>query len=282
MGALYEGDFWDFYDRKARIERAFPIGVILTIPAAGSEGSTATVITHEKDMLKRGTGSDLLRPKFSIINPELTYTIPAFHAAAGVVDMMSHLFERYFTPSKGVELTDRLIEGTLMAIIDAARVMVKNPLDYEARATICWAGTIAHNGSLGVGRIEDWSTHGLEHELSALYDVSHGAGLAVMFPAYMKYTVNVDVCRYRRLAVNVWGVYDDPNDPLGVAMEGIHRFERFLKEIGMPLSFQDLGANKEDIDILLSKLRINRGELFGSFKPLTLEDARQIYLLACK
>ena len=282
IGALYEGDFWDFFSRKARIQKALPVGVVLTIPAAGSEGSSAAVITHETDLLKRGTGSDLIRPVFAIINPELTYTLPMYHAAAGVVDMMSHLFERYFTKTTAVELTDQLMEATLRSIIEAALVMVKHPLDYDARATICWAGTIAHNDILGVGRDEDWATHGLEHELSALYDVSHGAGLAVMFPAYMKYTIKEDLNRYRRLAVNVWHVFDDPNDPLGVAIEGIHRFERFLKDIGMPTSFQELGVDKSDIDRLLAKLRINRGEVFGSFKKLNMEDARKIYLLACK
>ncbi|MDP2426077.1 MAG: iron-containing alcohol dehydrogenase [Candidatus Izemoplasmatales bacterium] len=282
LGSMYDGDFWDFYDRKAKITKALPVGVVLTIPAAGSEGSTASVITHENGMLKRGTGSDLLRPVFAIINPELTYTLPMYHASAGVVDMMSHIFERYLTKTTAVELTDHMCEGVLKAIIDAARVMVKHPSDYDARATICWAGTIAHNGILGVGRQEDWSTHILEHELSAFYDVSHGAGLAVMFPAFMKYTLHEDVNRYVRLAVQVWNVVNDPTDPYGVALEGIARFERFLKEIGMPLTLQDLGAKKEDIDKLIEKLEHNKGTSFGSFKLLTLEDAKKIYLLASK
>lgn len=280
MGLPYDGDFRDFYDRKLRVTKSTPIGVVLTIPAAGSEASSGSVITFVKDGLKRGAGGESLRPVFAMMNPEWTFSIPMYHAAAGVVDMMSHIFERYLTKTTGVELTDRMAEGVLIAIIDAARTMVKNPLDYDARATILWAGTIAHNGLLGVGRREDWSTHGLEHELSALYDVSHGAGLAVMFPAYMKYTVDEDVNRYRRLAVNVWGVTDNPEHPRQVALEGIARMEAFFRSIGMPTRFEELGARREDIDKLLTKLAINYGTEFGGFKRLNLEDARRIYELA--
>ncbi len=205
-GVKYDGDFWDFYDRKAIIKDALPVGVILTIPAAGSEGSSATVITKESEGLKRGTGSNLLRPKFSIINPELTYSLPMWHTAAGIVDMMAHIFERYLSKTQDVILTDRLCEATLVSIMEAANKIMQDPNDYEARATICWAGTIAHNGFLGVGRQEDWVTHGLEHELSALYDMTHGAGLAIMFPAYMAYTLDEDLERYYRLATQVFGV----------------------------------------------------------------------------
>jgi len=281
-GAVYDGDFWDFYDRKAEIKAALKIGVVLTIPAAGSEGSTASVITKTEGLLKRGGYSRYIRPTFAIINPELTVTLPRYQTAAGVVDMMSHIFERYLTKTQDVILTDRLCEGTLLSIIEAARIVMKEPTNYEARATICWAGTIAHNGSLGVGRLEDWTSHGLEHELSALYDVTHGAGLAVIFPAYMRYTINEDVQRYRRLAVKVFGIKDKPKRPLKVAKAGIDAMEAFFKEIGMPTSFQEIGVKPEDIDKLLEKLRINRGEKFGQFKELTLEDARNIYQLACK
>jgi len=282
IGAAYQGDFWDLYEGKAKIVAGLPVGVVLTIPAAGSEASSAAVITHEKGMLKRGVSSDFNRPKFAIINPELTYTLPPYQTAAGVTDMMAHILERYLTPSKEVELTDQLCEATMRVIIGAARVALREPKNYEARATICWAGTIAHNDSLGVGRVEDWATHGLEHELSALYDVTHGAGLAVMFPAFMKYTVDVDILRYRRFAVNVWGVQDDPVDPKRVALAGIAAFEAFLTEIGMPTTFSGIGAKTEDIETLLDKLEINRGKTFGSFMKLTRSDCRNIYLLACK
>lgn len=281
-GAKYNGDFWDFFDHKAVVKNALKIGVILTIPAAGSEGSSATVITKTKGMLKRGAGSSFFRPAFAIINPELTYTLPSYQTAAGVVDMICHIFERYFTKTKDVILTDRLAEATIISIIEAMRVIADEPTNYEARATICWAGTIAHNGSLGVGRQEDWATHELEHELSALYDATHGAGLAVMFPAFMRYTVNEDVQRFRRLAVRVFGIKDKPKKPLKVALAGIDALEAFFKEIGMPTSFKELGAKEEDIDKLMEKLHINQGDKFGHFKELTMEDSRKIYELACK
>ncbi|MCK4552154.1 MAG: iron-containing alcohol dehydrogenase [Tenericutes bacterium] len=281
-GAKYKGDFWDFFDNKTRIKSALRIGVILTIPAAGSEGSSATVITKTEGMLKRGTGAEILRPVFSIINPELTYTLPSYQTAAGIVDMISHIFERYLTKTPDVILTDRLSEATLISIIEAAEKVFEEPTNYEARSTICWAGTIAHNGSLAVGRAEDWSSHRLEHELSALYDVTHGAGLAVIFPAYMRYTVNEDVQRYRRLAVRVFGIKDKPKKPLKIALAGIAALENFFKKIGMPTTFEEAGAKKEDIPKLLEKLKINAGEQFGSFKELNLEDARKIYELACK
>ncbi len=281
-GAPYKGDFWDFYDNKAEIKKCLNIGVVLTIPAAGSEGSFASVITKEDGMLKRGGYSPMYRPSFAIINPELTYTLPIYQTAAGVVDMMSHIFERYLTKTKDVILTDRMSEATLVSIIEAMRVVKEEPTNYEARATICWAGTIAHNGLLGVGREEDWTTHKLEHELSGLYDVTHGAGLAVMFPAYMRYTVMEDVQRYRRLAVKVFNIKDKPKKPLKVAMAGIDALESFFKEIGMPTSFKEIGAKEEDIDKLIEKLKINNGEKLGSFKEVTMEDARNIYNLACK
>ena len=279
-GAKYNGDFWDFFDRKARVEDALPIGTILTIPAAGSEGSTATVITKEEGNLKRGMGSDLLRPVFSIINPELTYTLPMWQTAAGIVDMISHLFERYITKSKDVILTDRLMESTLISIMEAARVILEDPENYEARATICWAGTIAHNGVLGVGREEEWSTHMLEHELSALYDMTHGAGLAVMFPAYMKYTLLEDVDRYYRLATEALGVPHNYEHKEEVALEGIVRLMGFFVELGMPITLEEAGASREDIPKLLEKLKENQGDSFGQFVKLDLEDCRRIYELA--
>lgn len=279
-GVKYDGDFWDFFDKKASIRDALPVGVVLTIPAAGSEGSVATVITREDQGLKRGTGSDLLRPRFAVINPELTYTLPAWQTAAGVVDMMSHILERYISGTKNVILTDRLCEATLISIMEAARRVTQESENYEARATICWAGTIAHNGILGVGRQEEWTTHALEHELSALYDMTHGAGLAVLFPAYMEYTLEEDVERYYRLATQVFGVAPNHYDRKAVALEGIRRLREFFREIGMPITLKEAGARKEDIPKLLSTLEKNQGAEFGSFMKLNLEDARRIYEMA--
>ena len=276
-GVKYDGDFWDFFDGKASVKEALPIGTILTIPAAGSEGSSATVITKEEGMLKRGMGSNLLRPVFSILNPELTYTLPMWHTAAGIVDMMSHIFERYITKSKDVVLTDRLLEATLISIMEAGRVLLDDPENYEARATICWAGTIAHNGITGVGREEEWTAHMLEHELSALYDMTHGAGLAVVFPAYMQYTLLEDVDRYYRLATEVFGVPHNYEQKEQVANEGIVRLMGFFVELGMPITLEEAGGKKEDIETLLEKFKVNIGENFGRFMKLNLEDARKIY-----
>lgn len=282
MGVKYKGDFWDMFEDASKIQKALTLGVILTIPAAGSEGSAASVITKTEGMLKRVVYSNHLRPVFSIINPELTYTLPSYQTAAGVVDMISHILERYLTKTKDVILTDRLCEATLISIIEAMNIILDEPTNYNARSTICWAGTIAHNGSLGVGRVEDWASHRLEHELSALYDVTHGAGLAVIFPAYMRYTVDEDVQRFRRLAVKVFGIKDNKKKPLKVAMAGISALESFFRKINMPTTFKDIKAKKEDIDILLEKLQINCGDKVGNFKVLSMEDARNVYELACK
>lgn len=279
-GVKHDGDFWDFFDAKASVADALPVGVVLTLPAAGSEGSVATVITREDEGLKRGTGSDLLRPKFAVINPELTYTLPAWQTAAGVVDIMSHIFERYISKSEDVILTDRLCEATLITVMEAARTVTKEPENYEARATICWAGTIAHNGILGVGREEEWTTHALEHELSALYDMTHGAGLAVLFPAYMEYTLGEDVERYYRLATKAFGVPENHYDKRAVAREGIKRLKEFFTEIGMPVTMKEAGARKEDFPKLLRTLEKNKGKEFGIFMRLNLEDARRIYEMA--
>ncbi len=164
-GACYDGDFWDFYSSKATVEKALPIGTVLTIAAAGSEGSGASVITREKDMLKRDTGSDLLRPKFSVLNPQLTATLPLYQTSCGITDIMAHVFERYFTNTKDVEITDRLCEAVLLTVIKEAKILMKNPTDYQARANLMWAGMVAHNDLVGVGRSQDWNSHKIEHEL---------------------------------------------------------------------------------------------------------------------
>ena len=188
LGMKYEGDFWDFYIGKATPVKAIPVGVVLTIPAAGSEGSGNSVITKTDGLQKLGVRTDkLLRPLFSIMNPELTYTLPAWQTACGITDMMAHIMERYFTNTEGVEISDRLAEGVLKAIITESPKVMAEPRNYDARANIMWAGMVAHNGTCGVGRAEDWTSHFMEHEISAIYNVSHGAGLAVMFPAWMTY-----------------------------------------------------------------------------------------------
>ena len=232
-GTIYEGDFWDFYSGMP-VEKALPVGTILTIAAAGSEGSPDSVITKEAGMFKRGATGEGLRPTFSILNPALTQTLPPYQTACGITDIMAHLFERYFTNTKDVEVTDRVIEGLLMTMIHEGPKVIANPDDYQARANIMWAGMIAHNNCCGVGREQDWSSHNLEHELSALYDCAHGAGLAVVFPAWMEYTMNHDVMRFAQVASRVWGCAMDFQHPEVTAKAGINAFRAFLKSIGMP------------------------------------------------
>lgn len=278
LGALYEGDFWDFYCGK-RIEKALPVATILTLTAAGSEGSMGSVITHENGMLKRAANHDILRPVFSVLNPELTCSLPPYQTACGVVDMMAHVMERYFTNTQNVEITDRLAEGILLTIINEAPKVMINPNDYDARANLMWAGMVAHNDTCGVGRDSDWSSHQLEHELSGLYDVAHGAGLAVMFPAWMKYVMHHDIMRFAQFATRVWGCEMNFQSPEITALKGIERYEQFVSSLGMPIRFAELGAKAGDIPVLIEKLGLGERTL-GSFVKLTEEDARKIYELA--
>lgn len=278
LGALYDGDFWDFFSGK-KIERALPVATILTLSAAGSEGSMGTVITHEEGMLKRATSNEVLRPVFSILNPELTFTLPAYQTACGSTDMMAHVMERYFTNTQEVEITDRLAEAVLMTVIKETPRVIANPNDYEARANLMWSGMVAHNDTCGVGRESDWATHNMEHELSGLYDVAHGAGLAVMFPAWMKYVMQHDVMRFAQFAVRVWGCEMNFQHPDKTALEGIARYEAFMQSIGMPIRFSELGAKAEDIPLLVEKLGLG-DRTMGNFVKLTEADIAKIYELA--
>lgn len=278
LGALYKGDFWDFYTGK-KPEKALPVATVLTLTAAGSEGSTGSVITHENGMLKRAANSDLLRPVFSILNPELTCSLPAYQTACGATDMMAHVMERYFTNTKDVEITDRLCEAVLLTVINETPKALRNPDDYSARANLMWAGMVAHNDICGVGREQDWATHGMEHELSALYDVAHGAGLAVMFPAWMKYVMHNDIMRFAQFAVRVWGCEMDFQNPENTARKGIECYEQFMTSIGMPVRFSQLGAKAEDIPEMVKTIGLGENTM-GSFIRLTQDDVRKIYELA--
>ena len=280
-GAVYDGDFWDFYCGKP-VEKALPVGTVLTIAAAGSEGSPDSVITKEEGMLKRGASGEALRPVFSILNPALTQTLPAYQTACGVTDIMAHLFERYFTNTKDVEVTDRVIEGLLMTMIHEAPKVIKNPDDYQARANIMWAGMLAHNNCCGVGRDQDWASHCIEHELSALYDCAHGAGLAVIFPAWMQYNMNHDVMRFAQLASRVWGCPMDSQHPEITAQQGIQALRQFLRSIGMPLTLKEVGGKEEDIPYLAHTAAYGNGNggTLGGFVVLKEEDIAGIYRLA--
>ena len=278
-GALYDGDFWDFYSGKLRIEKALPVGTVLTIAAAGSEGSPDSVITKEEGMFKRGVSSDAIRPKFSILNPALTQTLPPYQTAAGITDIMAHLYERYLTNTEDVEVTDRLIEALMLTLIHEAPRVMADPDCYEARANIMWAGMMAHNNSCGVGRTQDWNSHMIEHELSALYDCAHGAGLAVTMPAVFSYVMDHDVMRFAQAAVRVWGCQMDFAHPEKTACAGIEALRSFLCSIGMPKNFAELGAKEEDIPVLVKALCYGdgrKGSIRG-FVTLDEEDCTKIY-----
>ncbi|MBP5577957.1 MAG: iron-containing alcohol dehydrogenase [Ruminococcus sp.] len=279
-GVPYDGDFWDFYSGR-KIEKALPIGVVLTIAAAGSEGSGDSVITKEDGMLKRGAGSDALRSRFSILNPALTQTLPAYQTACGATDIMAHVFERYFTNTKEVEITDRLCEAVLITMVKETPRVIADPDNYEARANIMWAGMVAHNGIVGVGRSQDWNSHGIEHELSALYDCAHGAGLAVIMPSWMEFVYKHNVMRFCQMATRVFGCQMNYEDPEATALEGIRCFRSFLHSIGMPINFAELGAREEDIPALVDKFGIGSGRT-GGFIALSAEDIAEIYRIAAR
>lgn len=279
-GALYDGDFWDFFIGKAKVTQALKVAVVLTIPAAGSEGSGNTVITKLDGLQKLSLRvPEVLRPVFSIMNPELTYTLPPFQTACGIADMMAHIMERYFTNTQEVEIGDRLCEATLMAIINESPKVMKNPADYGARANLMWSGMIAHNGTCGVGCEEDWASHFLEHEISAIYGVTHGAGLSVIFPAWMTWMIEHNVGKIAQYAVRVWGV-PDSEDKKSVAREGVRRLKEFFVSLGLPVTFKELGIENPDIDRLSDSLHRNKGELVGNYVKLTKEDSKEIYRLA--
>lgn len=280
VGIPYEGDFWDFFIGKAVPEKAVRIGVVLTIPAAGSEGSGNSVITKLDGLKKLSLRTpEVLRPAFAVMNPELTYTLPAWQTACGITDMMAHIMERYFTNTEDTEVTDRICEGTLKAIIYEAMRVTIEPCNYGARANLMWAGMIAHNGTCGVGCEEDWSSHFLEHEISAVYNVSHGAGLAVIFPAWLTYMAEHHAGKVAQYAARVWDV-PKSTDCKAMALEGIRRFKSFLHSIGMPVTFRELGIEHPDIDLLVKKFHENKGERVGNYFPLDSKASREIYEIA--
>lgn len=281
LGAVYSGDFWDFYGGGETPVAALPVGVVLTIPAAGSEGSGNSVITneatHQKISVRYPT---MLRPRFAIMNPELTYSLPFFQTACGVVDMMAHIFERYFSPTTGTQLVDAYSEAILRDIMDQALSVKLDGNNYDARADIMWAGTLAHNGLCGVGKVEDWASHRIEHELSAFYDVAHGAGLAVIIPAWMKFCAELNPDKLWRFAINVMSV-----DPAGkstdqIIEEGIEELKYFYHDLGLTTNLRELIGKEPNIDMLVKSLHRNMGDTLGAYVPLSMDDCRKIYQLA--
>lgn len=279
-GACYDGDFWDFFVGVAPVREALPVGVVLTIPAAGSEGSGNAVITKLDGLHKLSLRTDkVLRPRFAVMNPELTFTLPPYQTACGIADMMVHVMERYFTNTLHVEITDRICEGVLKAIITEAPKVMSNPCDYEARANIMWCGTMAHNGLCGVGREEDWASHFMEHEVSALYGVAHGAGLSAIVPAWLTWMVSHHADRVVQLAIRVFDV-EEKDTPEDTALEGISRLKSFWRSLGLPLNLHELGVENPDIDLLVDKLHENKGEFVGHYVCLDREQSREIFELA--
>lgn len=279
MGTVYDGDFWDFFSGKSP-RAALPIGTVLTIAAAGSEGSGDAVITNEKTLEKNGAGGDCIRPKFSILNPALTESLSLYQTACGITDIMAHAFERYFTNTKDVEVTDRLLEGVLLTMLSEGPKAMASQSNYEARANIMWAGMVCHNDIMGVGRQQDWNSHHLEHVLSAKYDCAHGAGLAVIMPAWMRYVAqHHDGMRFAQMATRVFGCQMDFDHPLNTAMAGIAALKQFWGSIGMPLSFAEIGADPKDIPQLVEMNHIGDGKT-GGFVGLDRQAHFDIYEMA--
>lgn len=281
VGYGYEGDFWDFYIGKAKPDAALPVGVVLTIPAAGSEGSGNTVITNTTTHVKAGLRMPmLLRPKFAVMNPELTLTLPQYQTASGIVDMMAHILERYLSNTPEVQIGDRLAEGMLLAIMETAEKLMKTPDDYEARANIMWCGTIAHNDTCSIGRQEDWNSHAMEHEISAEYDVTHGAGLAVIFPAFLQYASAHNPGKVAQLGHRVLGVADS-GDASADARDAALRLRDWFKNVlQMPVSFAELGIAEPDLELLNTRLHRLKGEIMQGYMPLDKEATMEIYKLA--
>ena len=281
LGAVYDGDFWDFWCGAAQPVSVMPLGVILTIAAAGSESSNSAVITRAQTKQKWGLGCELNRPVFALMNPELTQTLPAYQTACGATDIMAHVMERYFSRETG-DVTDRLCESILQSVVAAAPIAIREPDNYDARAELMWASTIAHNNTCGVGRTFDGASHKIEHELSAEYDVAHGAGLAVVFPAWMRWHLaNGGVEKLAQYAVRVWGASMDFAHPERTALVGIERHEAFLRLIGMPVHLTELGIENPDIDSLAARTRKNPGtDVCGAFTLLTTGDIAAILAIA--
>ena len=284
MGVANPGDeVWDYYLGKAQPKSALPVASVLTIPAAGSEMSESTVITNEDGGVKLGYSDNLLRPKFAIMNPCRTMTLPPYQTAAGVTDMMMHIFERYFTKDDDMDLTTDLAEATLRRIKTAVFDVLKNPEDYRQRAQIMWGGSVAHWGLLGMGVEEDWATHQLEHELSGMFDVTHGAGLAAIWPSWARYTMHENLRRFVRFAVNVMDVPNDFTDPEGTALKGIEAVERFYHAIGMPINIKELigrDITDEEIKEMTRKCSRDYTATCGGLKVLKATDMEAIYKMA--
>lgn len=282
-GAQYDGEVWDFWDGKAVPQSCLPIGVVLTIPAAGSEMSSSCVITKDDGLLKRGVNSDLCRCRFAVMNPERTFTLPPYQTAAGATDIIMHTLERYFSKHVDMNLTDAIAEALMRTVMDSAAVVMREPDNYRHRAQIMWAGSLSHNDLTECGMEKDFATHKLEHELSAVYGVTHGAGLAALWASWARYVLPGHEARFAQYAVNVMHVTPDFGDLRETALEGIRRTEEFFRSIGMPVSISELlGRTVSDAEIDMLAERCSRGGTIkvGAFQLLDMADMKAIYEMA--
>ena len=282
-GVPFDGEVWDFYIGKASPKCYLPVACVLTIPAAGSEMSDSSVITNEDGDVKLGYSNQMSRCRFAIMNPVRTFTLPPYQTAAGVTDMMMHTMERYFSPEDDMDLTDAVAEALLRSMMENVFKVLADPEDYRARAQIMWGGSLAHNDLTGCGMSGDWATHELEHELSGMFDATHGAGLAAIWPSWARYVYKENVSRFVRFAVNVMGVPQDFTDPEGTALKGIEAMERFYHAIGMPINIHELiGKEITDAEIKEMVRKCSRdGRITqGGFKVLEPKDMEAIYQMA--
>ena len=282
-GVMNDGDVWDLYDYKKQAKACMPLGVILTLAATGSEMSDSSVITKEEGLVKRGYSSDFCRPRFAILNPELTMTLPDYQTACGCTDIMMHTMERYFTNGGNMELTDSMAEALLRTVKENAKILARDPKNYDARAEVMWAGSLSHNGLTGCGNDGgDWMTHKLEHELGGLYDVAHGAGLAAIWGSWARYVYKNCLPRFKRYAINVMGIAPNAGSDEEIALKGIEAMEAFYREIKMPTNLRELGVNATDDDLKLMAHKcavgVNGGK--GSARFLKEEDMLEIYKMS--
>ena len=275
----FEGDPWDILSKGGEIKNALPLGTVLTLAATGSEMNERSVISRVSTCEKLNFASPLVFPKFSVLDPEVTYSLPARQVANGVVDSFIHVVEQYLTYPVNAKVQDAFSEGLMRVIHEEGLKVLDNPNDYDIRANLMWAGTIAHNGTCGVGAVEDWASHFMEHEVSAVYDVTHGAGLAVIFPAWLTYMASHNVGKVAQYAHRVWDV-PESDDKKAMALEGVARLKSFFHAIGMPVTFKELGIEHPDIDLLVKKLHENKGEYVGNYVRLDAQATREIYELA--
>lgn len=281
-GVKYDGDVWDFYEKKTSPQDALPLGVIITIAATGSEMSDSSVLTNENGWLKRGLSSDLGRPRFAVMNPELTYTLPEYQTMSGCVDIMMHTMERYFSHEMDTDLIDGMAESLMRTVMQQAKILLKDPRNYNARAEILWAGSLSHNGLTGCGRSGDWACHQLEHELGGMFDVAHGAGLAAVWGSWARYVYKSDVARFAKFAVNVMGIPYDYADPEKTVLLGIEALEDFFRSIHMPVTIAELGVElkEEQIQELAYKCSHMEKRTVGGIQKLDRHDMEEIYRMA--